>query len=80
MVGVILQHMAECKARAVLIVPDQKHVWFPLLDEATVRSVEVYTVGDDTAFFRVHHQREKVPFTFERWAMRAVEVNFNWIR
>ena len=77
MVGVILQHIAECKARAVLIVLDQKHVWFPLIDEATVRSVEVSTVGDDSAFFRVHHQRGRVPFAFTRWTMRAVEVYFN---
>ena len=77
MVGVILQHIAECKARAVLIVPDQKHAWFPLIDEATVRLVEVSMVGDDSAFFRVHHQRGRVPFAFTRWAMRAVEVDFN---
>ena len=77
MIGVISQHIAECKARAVLIIPDQKLVWLPLIDEATVRSAEVSTIGDDSAFFRVHQQRGRVPFAFIRGAMRMVEVYFN---
>ena len=77
MIGVILQHIVECKARAVLIVLDQEHVWFPLIDAATVSSVEVSMVRDDSEFFRVHHQRGRVPFAFTRWGMRAVEVDIN---
>ena len=76
MVGVVLQHIAECRARAVVVVPDQRQSWFPLLSNATKRSFRVAGPGDTSAMFRVHHQRGKVPFAFKRWGMRAVEVDF----
>lgn len=38
MVGVMLQHLEECQAQAVLIVPDQKQSWFPRLARARVKA------------------------------------------
>ena len=76
MVGVVLQHLAECKARAVVIVPDQRQVWFPLLSGAIVRSVAVSEMGDEGVFFRLHHQKGHVPVVFQSCAMRAVEIDF----
>lgn len=37
--------------------------------------VDVLTLGVPP-FFRIHHQRGKEVFTFKRWKMRAVEVDF----
>lgn len=76
MVGVVLQHLAERKARAVIIIPDQRQTWYPSLEAATVDSVLVAAEGDTQAFFRRHHQQGKVPVVFTRWDMRAVEVDF----
>ena len=44
MIAVVLQDMQGCKARAaraVVVVPDDRQPWFPLLAAATVRSVSV---------------------------------------
>ena len=66
MVAVVLQHMQCCKARAVVVVPEDRQSWFPLLAAATVRSVqEVAKVGAGT-FFRVHHQKGKVSLVFRQ--------------
>ena len=77
MVGVILQHLEECKARAVVVVPDQKQSWFPRLASAMVRCRKVSNPGKKSPFFRVHHQRGKETFEFRQWAMKAVEVDFS---
>ena len=36
-----MQHLAECHAHAVVVVPDTRPYWFPLVQLATVRSVFV---------------------------------------
>ena len=41
MAGHIVQHMVECKVHAVALLPDVKAYWFPLLQFATVRAIEV---------------------------------------
>lgn len=56
MVGVVLQHLEECQARAVVIVPDQKQSWFPRLEGASVKSRTISVPKGDSPFFRVHHQ------------------------
>ena len=40
-VGHIMQHLAECQAHAAIIVPDTRAYGFPLVQQATVRSLEV---------------------------------------
>ena len=76
MVAVVLQHVQGCKARAVVVVPDDRQSWSPQLAVATVESVPVATKGGAGTFFRMHHQKGRVSFVFRQWAMRAVEVNF----
>lgn len=76
MVGVLLQHLEECGARAVVVVPDKKQSWFPRLASATVKSTQLSKPQGTSPFFRVHHQRGPEPFHFKQWGMIAVEVNF----
>ena len=76
MVGVLLQHLDECGARAVVVLPDQKQSWFPRLAGATVQSKRLSAPGGPSPFFRVHHRRGSERFHFQKWGMLAVEVNF----
>lgn len=76
MVGIVLQRMEERRAHAVVVVPDQKFQWFTKLAGATVRSQWVSAPGEDGKFFRLHHQKNRVPYRFHTWGMRAVEVDF----
>ena len=41
MVGVIVQHLAEWQAHAVIVVPDTRAFWFPAVQEASIRSIVV---------------------------------------
>ena len=66
--------MQGCKTRAVVVAPDVRQSWFPLLAAATVRSVPVAAKGGTGTFFRMHHQKGRVSFVFRHWGMRAVEV------
>ena len=76
MVAVALQHMRSCKARAVVVVPDDRQSWFPLLPAATVRSVPVAAKSDTGKFFRIYHQKRKVSFVFRQWDILAVKMDF----
>ena len=61
MIAVVLQHMQGCKARAVVVVPDDRQSWFPLLAAATVRSVPVAAKGGAGMFFPyAPSERERV--------------------
>ena len=51
MVGVLLQHLGECGARVVVVLPDQKQSWFPRLASATVQSRRLSTPGELHPFF-----------------------------
>ena len=66
----------ESVARAVVVVPDDRQSWFPLLAAATVRSVPVAAKGGAGTFFRIYHQKGKVSVVFRQWGMWAVEVDF----
>ena len=76
MIATVYHHMQGCKARAVVVVPDDRQSWFPLLAVATVRSVPVAAKGGAGTFFRMHHQKGRVSFVFRQGGMRAVEVDF----
>ena len=41
MAGHGVQHLTECRAHAILVVPDTKPYWFSLVRQASVHSVEV---------------------------------------
>ena len=75
MIAVVLQHMQGCKARAVVVVPDDRQSWFPLRGAAIARSVPVAAKGGAGTFFRMHHQKRRVSFVFRKWGMQAVEVD-----
>ena len=45
MAGHIAQRLTECEAHAVIIVPDTRAYWFPLVQQATIRSFEVVPVA-----------------------------------
>ena len=76
LVGVVLAHTCKCQARAVIVVPNTRASWFPMIEGAGVRSVQIASQGVDSQFFRVHHQGRAEPYTFGRGGMGAVEVDF----
>ena len=76
LITVVLQHMQGCKARAVVVVPDDRQSWFPLLAAATIRSVSVAAKEGAGTFFRMRHQKGRVSFVFRQWGMRDVKVDF----
>ena len=69
-------HISKCEARAVIVVPNTRASWFPMIEGAGVRSVQIASQSAGSQFFRVHHQRGAEPYTFGRGGMRAVEVDF----
>ena len=75
LVGVVLSHISKYEARAVIVVPSTRASWFPMIEGAGVRSVQIASQGEDSQYFRVHHQRGAEPYTFGRGVMRAVEVD-----
>ena len=76
LVGVVVAHISKCEARAVIVVPDTRASWFPMIEGAGVRSVQIASQGAGSQFFRVYRQRGAEPYTFGRGGMRAAEVNF----
>ena len=76
MVAVVLQHMQGCKDRVVVVIPDDRRSYFPLLATATVRSVPVAAKGGASTFFRMHHQKGRMSFVFRQCGMRAAEMDF----
>ena len=77
MAGHVVQHLLECRARGVLLLPDIHAYWFPALQQATVRSVEVAPRGA-TGFFHWPTPAGSLnAWCYRRWAMRAVEVDFS---
>lgn len=45
MAGHVVRHLAECRAHAVVLVIDEKTLWLPLLDLATVKPIVVAPRG-----------------------------------
>ena len=74
--GVVLAPISKCEARAVIVVPNTRALWFPMIEGLGVRSEQIASQGEDSQFFRVHQQHQTKPYTFGRRGMRAVEVDF----
>ena len=72
----MLAHIRKCEARAVIVVPNTRASWFPMIEGAGVRSVQIASQGMGSQFFTVHHQRGAEPYRFGGGGMRAVEVDF----
>ena len=51
MVGAMLQHLEECQARAVIVVPNQKQSWFPRLARGWVKSRTLSNQGGKSPFY-----------------------------
>ena len=45
MVRHVVQHLAECHAHAVVVVPDTRAYWYPFGQQAIVRSLDVALKG-----------------------------------
>ena len=74
-----LRHGPLKEARAVIVVPNTRAAWFPMIEGAGVRSVQTASQGAGSQFFKVHHQCGAEPYTFGRGGMRAVEVDFKGV-
>ena len=75
LVGVVLAQMSKCKARAVVVVPNTRSSWFPIIEGAGVHSVQIASKGEDSQFLRERHQYGASVYTFGRGGMRPVEVD-----
>ena len=76
MAGHNVQHLAECKAHAVVLLPGVKAYWFPLVQLATVRSIEVAPVAAAGCFQWPSPDGGLKNWRYLRWGMFAYEVDF----
>ena len=73
MVGHVIQHLAECRAHAVIVIPDVHDYWLPRVGRATVKSLAVSRRG---SLGYPHHQDGVREYVYPRHGMRAVELDF----
>ena len=71
-----MQHQAECRVHAVILLPDVKAYWFPLVELATVRSIEVGLVATAWYFQWPSPGGALMGLRYPRWGMVAYEVEF----
>ena len=76
MAGHIVQHLAECKAHAVVLLPDVKACWFPVVQLAAVRSITVAPVAATGCFQWPSPKGGLRNLKYNRWGMVAYEVDF----
>lgn len=76
MTGHVVQHLAECRAHAVIIVPDTNAYWFPRVQQATVRSFVVAQANENGFFHWPSSEGSLKEWRYPRWAMVAREVDF----
>ena len=46
----MLAHISKCEASAVIVVPNTRASWFPMIKGAGVRSVQIASQGEDSQF------------------------------
>ena len=76
MVGIIVQHLSEWRAHAVIVVPDTRAFWFPILQQATIRSMVIAPRAAGGVFQWPSHRGGLKEWQYSKWAMRAYEVDF----
>ena len=76
LVGPVVQHLAECHAHAVVLVPDVRAYWFPVLRQASVRSVVVSPMGARGSFHWPSQDGSLREWRYPRWSMVAHELDF----
>ena len=73
MVGHIVHHLADCHARAVVVLPDLNEYWAPRVTHAAVKELKLPQTG---TFSFPHHRDGVREFVYARHGMRAVELDF----
>ena len=76
MAGHTAQKRSECKAHAVSLLPDVKAHCFPLLQLATMRSIEAAPAAADVCFQWPCADGGLRNWRYPRWRMIAYEVDF----
>ena len=76
LVGPVVQHLAECHAHAVVLVTDVRAYWFPVLRQASVRSVMVSPMGARGFFHWPSQDGSLREWRYPRWSMVAHELDF----
>ena len=76
MAGHIVQHLVECEARAVVLRPDVKAYWFPLVQLATVKSIEVAAVAAEGCFQWPSPDGGLKNWRCPRWRKIAYDLDF----
>ena len=74
--GHTVQHLAECKAHAVVLLPDVKAYWFPLVQLAAVTSITVAPVAATGCFRWPSPKGGLRNWRYNRWGMVAYELDF----
>ena len=72
----MLAHLSKCEARAVIVVPNTRASWFPTIEGAGVRSVQLHPRARAASPYGTPRAE---PYTFGRGGMRAVEVDFRGV-
>lgn len=75
MVGIIVQHLAEWQAHAVIVVLDIQTFWFPAVQQASLWSVAVAPRAAKGFFHRPSHRQCLKNWPYLKWTMRAYEVD-----
>ena len=65
-------NIGKCEARAVIVVCNTRASWFPMIEGAGVRLVQIAPKGQNSQFFRVDHQRGAEPYRFGQRGIRLV--------
>lgn len=76
MVGHVVQRLAECKAQAMILVLGIKAYWFPRVQLAAARSVEVAAINVVGAFRWPSLDGTFKSGRYPKWVMTAYEVDF----
>ena len=73
LVGHVVQHMVECRAHAVIVLPDEHEHWFPRISRATVCAP---VLPKAASLGHPHHQDGVRDYGYVCHGMHLVEVGF----
>ena len=76
MAGHVVQHLAECHAHAVIVVPGSRSYWFPRVQQAAVRSLLISPPNAGGYFQWPCSDGSLKEWKYPRWSMVAYEVDF----
>ena len=76
MAGHVVQHLAECHAHAVIVVPGSRSYWFPRVQQAAVRSLLISPPNAGGYFQWPCPDGSLKEWKYPRWSMVAYEVDF----